>query len=93
MAHFVRPEATRNRSSASGGVRYIVPVNGISSEEAMRFGLDSSNPGYKIMSLTWAGKERGSIGKLSDGIATALTGKSGVGSQHECGGRKHGRTL
>jgi hypothetical protein len=32
-AHFVSPEAKRNRSSASGGVRYTVPANGISSEE------------------------------------------------------------
>jgi hypothetical protein len=47
IAHFVSPEAKRNRSSsASGGVKYTVPVNGISSEEAMRFGLDSNNPGY-----------------------------------------------
>ena len=78
-AHFMRPEAKRDRSSASGGVTYTVPVNGISSEEAMRFGLDSSNPGYKMMcdSMGWKG---GPIGKLNDGIATALTGKS-IGGQ------------
>jgi hypothetical protein len=93
MARFGRPEAKRNRSSASGGVRYTVPVNDISSEEAMRFGLDSSNPGHKMMcDMGWKG---GSIGKLNDGIATALTGKSiggqtnrsGVGSQQQFNSR------
>ena len=78
MANFVRPEAEHNRSSASGGVRYTVPANGISSEEAMRFGQDSSNPGHKMMcDMGWKG---GSIGNLSDGIATAITGKS-IGGQ------------
>jgi hypothetical protein len=58
MAHFVSPEAKRNRSSA-GGVKYKVPVNnGISSEEAMRFGLDSNNPGYKMMRDMGHGLER-----------------------------------
>ena len=51
-AHFVSKEAVKNRSSTSGGVRYTVSVNGISREEAMRFGLldnANPNPGYKMM--------------------------------------------
>ena len=42
-AHFVSKEAVKNRSSTSGGVRYTVPVNVISSEEVMRFGLDNTH--------------------------------------------------
>jgi hypothetical protein len=66
-----------------------VPVNGISSEEATRFGLDNKNPGYKMMrDMGWKG---GSLGKQNNGIATAITGKSiggqtgksGIGSQQQ----------
>jgi hypothetical protein len=85
----VSPETIKNRSSTSGGVRYTVPVNGISSEEAMRFGLGNTNPGYKMMRDM--GGKGGPLGKLNSGIATALTGKSiggqtnksGIGSQQQ----------
>jgi hypothetical protein len=91
-AHFVSKEAVKNRSSTSGGVRYTVSVNGISSEEAMRFGLldnANPNPGYKMMrDMGWKG---GALGKQNNGITTAITSKSiggqtdksGLGSQQQ----------
>ena len=67
-AHFVSQETIKNRSSTSGGVRYTVPVNSISSEEATRFGLGNKNPGYKMMrNMGWKG---GPLGKQNNGIAT-----------------------
>jgi hypothetical protein len=48
-AHFVSQEAVKNRSPTSGGARYTMPVNGISSGEVMRFGLGNTNPGYEMM--------------------------------------------
>ena len=88
-ANFVSQEADKNRSPTSGGVRYTMPVNGISSEEAMRFGLDNTNPGFKMMrDMGWRG---GALGKQNNGITTAITGKSiggqtdksGLGSQQQ----------
>jgi hypothetical protein len=85
----VSQETVKNRSSTSGGVRCAVPVNGISSEEAMRFGLDNTNPGYQMMrDMGWKG---GALRKQNNGIATAITGKSiggqtdkpGLGSQQQ----------
>jgi hypothetical protein len=61
-------------------VRYKVPADGISSEEAMRFGLGSSNPGYKYKMMCNMGWRGGAMGKQADGIATAITGKS-IGGQ------------
>ena len=82
-AHFVSQEAAKNRSSTSGGVRYTIPVNGISSEEAMRFGLDNTNPGYKMTrDMGWRG---GALGKQNNGITTAITGKS-IGGQTDTSG-------
>ena len=82
-ANFVSQEASTNRSPTSGGVRYTMPVNGISSEEAMQFGLDKTNPGFKMMrDMGWRG---GALGKQNNGITTAITGKS-IGGQTDTSG-------
>jgi hypothetical protein len=86
-ANFVSQEASTNRSPTSGGVRYTIPVNGISSEEAMQFGLDKTNPGFKMMcDMGWRG---GALGKQNNGIATAITGKSIGGQTNKSGLGSH----
>ena len=77
------PWIAETRSASSGGVRFIVPANGITDKDARRFGLDSKNPGYAMMrDMGWTG---GSIGKWSDGIATSLSGWSTGGQRTRYG--------
>jgi hypothetical protein len=71
MTNFKTPEIDQIAAPIQGESGTL-PVNGISSEEAMRFGPDNSNPGHNIVS---------SMNSLIT-LHSDQTRRSGKGNQH-----------